>query len=211
MSMSLRTPPHASGLHIVLTGILLFGVTLPAGQFLSTCTNEVYIGICGESSVSFQESNWLTNRDPIRFDDKLAIFFYCRTGTVPVLVPTDHREFMRFKMTDSSGAPVPQTMEGSRWGARFDQFPEYRGTNIHSRTARCDATHPTAVDPLNLGTAPALPTPEALFEMNRPGNYYLTIEVNAMRQVGPAANWCWVPLKIPSVTVPVYKSASSKP
>jgi hypothetical protein len=181
-----------------------------AGWFLSGATNQVYLGVSGRSSVDPENSNWLTNREPIRLDDPLAISFYCRTGAIQVMTPLDSRFFIRFQMHDAIGAQIPVTPEGFRWGSDVERFPTAPGRSKRTRMVAMPVAGPDAAGLTNYSPGPVLPSAQQLFRMEKPGLYWLTLEVHMMKQEFKSdRDWIWVHIKIPPFTVPIEKPATA--
>jgi hypothetical protein len=190
-----------------INALLLISATRsPAMLVFSEETNNLYVGVCGESIVNFKNSEWVTNNAPIRYDDKLAIMGFCRTGAVNLLVPCDNRIFINVQMRDAAGKEVAKTAEGRLWGSELKYFPSKPGMNNHDRMASWEATGSHTNGFSAYSTGPSLPPPKDLFEIKSPGIYYLTMEIHLMKQHMQTNGWTWDHIVIPRVTVKVVKS-----
>ena len=193
----------------ILMTLLIGTICSPGKLFLSDATNEVYIGVCGQNAVSFENLEWTTNNTPIRYDDKLTFMTFCRTGAIEVLYPINKSIFIKFQMQDATGKEVTKTTEGQHWGSDLQHFPSKPGLNVHDRMGHCGATGSHTNGFSALGSGPSLPSPKDLFEMRDSGIYDLTMEVHLTKQhMLGTTNWTWDHIVIPPVTVKVEKPPS---
>lgn len=193
---------------LVILMILLISVVCCSGElFLSEVTNNVYIGVCGISPVNFEKSEWVTNGVPLRYDDRLVIMAFCRTGAVNLLIPLESRIYIRFQMQDIVKKEIARTSMGQQWGDDIEHFPRRPGMNKHDRMSefRVLGSHTNGISNFS-SVGPILPSPKDLFEMKGPGIYELTLEVHLMKQhMLGTNNWTWDQIVIPPVTVKVEK------
>src|SRR5665213_3960969 len=126
-----RNPIESVKWLVVLTLLLASVVCGSAKLFLSDATNDVYIGVCAEHAVNFQNSKWVTNNALITYDDRLAIIAFCNTGAVNLLIPINNTIFVKVQMRDVAGKEVAKTKEGLQWGSDLKHFPSKPGMNNH--------------------------------------------------------------------------------
>jgi len=211
MKFSQKSVALSKGLIITMM-LLISTAGSSAKLFLSDATNDVYIGVSGDSVVNFASAEWLTNNMPIRYDDKLALIAFCKTGAVRLLIPSNNRIFVKFQMRDVAGKEVPKTAEGRLWGSDLEHFPSKPGRNNHDRMASWGATGPHTSGFASFTTGYAVPSPKDLFVVTNSGIYDLTLEVHLMKQrmLGTTnalgtPTWTWDHIAIPPVTVKVEK------
>jgi hypothetical protein len=170
---------------------------------LSGATNEMYVGICGQSAVDFDNPTWITNNVAIRYDEELAVMVFCRTGAVQLLVPLNDAYFIKFEMSDATGKEISKTAEGSRWGSEFDEFSSKPGGKNRVGSWGASGSHLDGFSKFSPG--PRLPRPTDLFEIKNPGIYDLTMRIHFMKQRMLTNDWTWDSITIPPVTVKVEK------
>jgi hypothetical protein len=191
--------------------VLLCGEIIGRAEFaLSRATNEMYVGVCGNAAVSFQDASWLTNSAPVPYDDRLMLFLFCRTGHVAVLLASDPSYSVNFEMQGPNGKTVPKTAAGRRWGSRGKDFSDGYPGHSKARFGSFSADGPHGDGFAKYAPGPLLPAPKDLFQMEVPGIYSLTLEVHLMKQITNTNVWTWEPLAIPRVTVRVEKPPSNR-
>jgi hypothetical protein len=197
---------------IVLTLLLANVVCSSAKLFLSDATNDVYIGVSGDSIINFTNADWVTNNMPIHYDDTIAIIAFCNTGAVNLLIPVNNRIFVKVQMRDAAGKEVTKTKEGEQWGSDLKHFPSKPGMNNHDRMASWGASGSHTNEFFGFTTGYSIPSPKDLFVMTNSGIYNLTLEVHLMKQhmLGTTnalgtPTWTWDHIAIPPVTVKVEK------
>lgn len=178
--------------------------------FFSRATNGVYVGVCGQSTVSVKDTAWVSNSLPIACSDKLLIGIFCSTGAVRVLYPLDCDYFVKFGMRDAAGLSVTKTAVGDRWGSQFDRFPAKPGRSNRNRMAGLEVAGSHETDNPALSFGPVLPSPQDLFQMKRGGIYDLTLAVHLMKRRMLTNGWTWDPIMIPPFTVKVEKPPERK-
>lgn len=199
-------PVRILSTNLAIPTILLTTIACCTGELvLSDATNDVYISVFSEHTVISTNLSWMTDTVPMRYDDKLEVMTFCRTGAVNLLFPLDKSVFIKFQMRNTAGKEVRKTAEGLRWGSDAGHFPREPGMNNHNRMSPLGAigSHTNGISSFTSG--PPLPSANDLFEINDSGIYYLTMEVNLMKQRFIPGNWTWDHIVIPPVTVRINK------
>ena len=125
----------------------------------------------------------ITN-EPIQFNDRLIWMPFCETGQVELSYPLDPAYGVRIKMTDLDGKEIVKTSLGSHFGSKFDRLHNFTET----QTYPCIAEG-AYKDNQELGGAKQLLTPKDLFQIQKPGIYTLTIEMQMFRVLKNTNQW----------------------
>lgn len=148
--------------------LIVFLICLNAGLStfatgVSAVTNGIYVVVGGT-----------TTNELIRFDESLLYMPYCNTGSVAMSLP-DHRYSIRMRMFDTNNQSLKKSGLGSTYGSCFDDLHSYKD----GRPGGVCACGPYRAD---LGPSGlALPSPNKLFVIPKPGIYTLEVEIQMFR------------------------------
>jgi hypothetical protein len=104
---------------------------------------------------------------------------FCNTGEVELVRPLDIAYGVKIKLTDASGADVPKTALGAKFGLKFDKLRSVSDSRVYPNIA----TGPYKDNPFCSG-GKFLPRPNELFNIEKPGVYNLEIQMQMFRQSG---------------------------
>jgi hypothetical protein len=162
---------------------------------ISQSTNDVYLAVAG-----WRAGYGPVPNEPIRFDDQLTFLAFCDTGQVELVYPLDTRYGMRIRMFDARGVEVAKTRKGESVGSRFDELRDFKDT----RTGVMVAWGSYKENP-GLGGGKALPTPNALFKLKKPGIYTMEIEMQMFLVLKRTNQWSRKLFRFSPVRVAVEK------